>query len=95
MKLPDPTAAAAASLFRLWEAILDADPALNELVGRREVRISFDTRERLLLISVLDQQGRGTAVAAVQADPFDAAFGTVGWPEPVCGTCGAPEETKH
>jgi hypothetical protein len=92
MIVKNETAGLVHSVIDLLKA-LRANPDLAGL-AEEHVRVSFDSRERLILVSSVDDVGHGHPLLAIMADPFDPTFGTAGIPEPVVGVYD-PEGPTH
>ena len=86
IQLPQETAAFMESLFNLLGAVKASDPTIAAAFDLGGTRVSFDARERVVLVSIVDEQGHSHPFLGIQADPFDRTeFGVVGQPEPIFG----------
>lgn len=91
MQIPAETAGVLTAIIELIGRIRLADPEAGAILSGAHLRVSFDSRETQLLISLVDDHGRGHAAMAIHADPADVAtFGRVGVPEPVFGLGDRP-----
>jgi hypothetical protein len=96
IRLPRETAALLEKVFDLLGALKqEYAPFAEALEAGAAARLMFDTKERVLVVSVVDEQGHGHPIAAIAADPFDrgGGFGLVGTPEPVVGLYEPPAQT--
>jgi len=83
LRIPAETAALLEAIFDVFGSLKQQFPPFEQAVASgASARLSFDTRERVLLVSVVDEHGHGHPLAAIVADPFDrAGFGLIGLPE--------------
>lgn len=84
MHVREETAELVLAAIRLLERLAADVPELAGALAERRVRVAFDFAERVLLVSVVDDAGRGRALLAIDADPAHGdAFGDVGVPMPI------------
>lgn len=84
MRCADETANFLHAMIDLVTALKERDPELAVALDVGRARVAFDERERMILVSVIDEHGAARPLLAVQADPFDRdQFGMAGIPEPV------------
>jgi hypothetical protein len=79
VKLRTATGILARAFFELVQELATKDPALGTILRTSNLRVAFDEREKVILISTVDDQGTATALVAIEADPLlDDRFGMVG-----------------
>ena len=79
------TAMFLAAAFNLFDAMRRALPAFDKAAEvRAGVRVTFDTRERIIMVGTVDDDGRGDAVLVIPADPEALTFGAVVIPDLEC-----------
>lgn len=97
-KFPRETALIVEAIGVLVDALRHDSGELASVFDRLAFRMSFDSREKLILLSMIHPStGVATPFVAVHADPQDREqFGTVGIPAPVVGlhTSVAPEHAN-
>jgi len=95
IQVPHETAEFLHRVIDLLGRLKAADPDLAIALEHGAARVSFDAGERVICISVVDADGHGHPLIAIQADPFDRAmFGCAGVPTPVHGLY-APQQQTH
>ena len=81
--------------FRLADALRASDPALDRALQAGPLRVAFDLREGIVLLSTVQPDGTPQPVVAVHADPNDRdTFGAAGVPAAVEGLYAAAP-TRH
>jgi hypothetical protein len=84
MRVRDETVDLVLACIRLVDRLAVDVPLLADALAERRVRIAFDFRERVLLVSLTDTTGRARPLLAIEADPLrPEAFGSVGAPLPI------------
>jgi hypothetical protein len=86
LKLPTETATLLHAVFDLLGRLKASDEALAAELEQGAARVTVDCGERMILVAVVDRDGHGHPLVAVQADAFDREeFGAVGVPVAVPG----------
>lgn len=83
---PTQTAQIIEAVTELVAAVAADSDDMAHLLGRVDVRVSLDSKERLILIAAIHPSGHAVPICAITADPRRPdEFGSVGVPVAVAG----------